>query len=296
MGGSTTREASLAVRQRRHVVVVPAGGRLGNQVFQYAALRAALPEDPLLLVDFDEFDRTFIAPRTRAFRSERIADRIVLSFLHRVGRLPGVGLGEIRQAHDTNLPAWTRDGRIVTSLGYYQAGAPQTLAAAQQLRFRSEVVAGAETVLPDGPGPIAFVHLRRGDYLTWPSEDGPAALPDAWYVDGIRRVRAVHPGIRFVVVSDDPTYASEVLVPAAGLPDTTRVSRASSSVDLAVMARCDAGILSASTLSWWGGAMAAAAGGPGPFLAPERWLGFRGTERYPHAIGADFLTFVEVDH
>ena len=294
MGGSTTWAPSLPVRPRRHIVVVPAGGRLGNQVFQFAALRATLPEDLLLLVDFDEFTRTFTARGTRALSSGRVADRSLLGILHRLSRLPGVGNGEIRQTHDTNLPAWTRDGRIVISHGYYQAGTASTLAAAQQLRFRRNVVERAAEVVPTGSVPIAFLHLRRGDYLNWPSEDSPAALPDAWYVDGVRRLRDEHPRMRFVVVSDDPAYASEVLVPSAGLPASTPVSRESSPVDLAIMARCDAGVLSASTLSWWGGALAAGAGGSGPFLAPERWLGFRGAACYPQAIGADFLTFIEV--
>jgi hypothetical protein len=294
MGGSTTNRPSIAVRQRRHLIIVPAGGRLGNQIFQYAALRAQMPDDELLLVDFEEFGRTFINHGAHLLASSRSRDRLVLSFLHRAGRIPGVGNGEIRQASDTHLPAWTRDGRLVRSRGFYQSGAESTIAAAGPLRFHPDVNRRADSVLAEHSGPVAFLHLRRGDYLTWPSPDRPAALPDTWYVDGVRRIRDEHPNVRFVVVSDDPVYARGVLIPVAGLPVSTTVSREDSAVDLAVMSRCDAGVLSASTLSWWGAALAHLAGGAGPFLAPERWLGFRGSECYPHAIGAPHLKFIEV--
>lgn len=296
MGGSTTDAPSIDVRDRRHLIVVPAGGRLGNQVFQWAALRGHLPvDDHLWLVDFDEFSRTFDGHGALMLSTSRVADRVRLATVHRLARVPGVGSGELRQTADTHLPTWTRDGRVVRSRGFYQAGAQRTLEAARSLRFRSEVAERAAAVLARvGPGPVAFVHLRRGDYLIWPSPERPAALPDSWYVAGVRRIAAQVPGVRFVVVSDDPDHAERVLVPAAGLPPDTVVSRQDSAVDLAVMAGCAAGVLSASTLSWWGGAFASLGGGPGPFLAPARWLGFRGSVIYPHAIGAEFLTFAEV--
>lgn len=296
MGGSTTDGPSLEVPDRRRIVIVPAGGRLGNQIFQWAALRGHLgASERLVLVDCDEFARTFDGHGAWMLRSTRPADRLVLAGLDRLARLPGVGAGEIRQSAKAHLPAWTRDGRIVRSGGFYQAGAGRTIDAARSLRFRTVVADRASALLDRLPeGPRAFVHLRRGDYLVWPSADRPAALPDQWYIDGVRRLRDRIPGVQFVIVSDDPTYAEDVLAPAAGLSRTTVVSREDSSVDLAIMAGCDAGILSASTLSWWGGAFAALRGGVGPFLAPERWLGFRDEVRYPHAIGADFLTFAEV--
>lgn len=296
MGGSTTDAPSIEVRDRRHIVIVPAGGRLGNQVFQWAALRGHLPvDDRLWLVDFDEFSRTFEGHGARTLSTSRVADRIRLATLHRLARVPGVGAGELRQAAASHLPAWTGDGRVVHSRGFYQAGAEGTLEAARALRFRPAVAQRAAAVLARvGSGPVAFLHLRRGDYLTWPSPDEPAALPDSWYAAGVRRIAAEVPGVRFVVVSDDPDHAERVLVPAAGLASDTVVSREDSAVDLAIMAGCDAGVLSASTLSWWGGAFASLRGGTGPFLAPARWLGFRGSVVYPHAITADFLTFAEV--
>ena len=296
MGGSTTDAPSIDVRDRRHLVIVPAGGRLGNQVFQWAALRGHLPAgDRLWLVDFDEFARTFDGHGARTLSTSRSSDRSRLAMVHRLAGVPGVGAGELRQSSETHLPTWTRDGRVVYSRGFYQAGAQRTLEAARDLQFRPSVANRAAAVLARvGPGPVAFVHLRRGDYLTWPSPDEPAALPDSWYVAGLRRIAAEVPGVRFVVVSDDPDHAEGVLVPAAGLPSDTVVSREDSAVDLAIMAGCAAGVLSASTLSWWGGAFASLRSGSGPFLAPARWLGFRGSVIYPHAIGADFLTFAEV--
>lgn len=293
MGGSTTWSPSISVKDRRHLVVVPAGGRLGNQIFQYAALRAALPDDFLLLVDFEEFNQSFEAQGARHLSSKRFRDRIILRGLNEIGRAPWIGRGDIRQASDTHLPAWTQDGRVVISRGFYQAGAEQTIKASDRLRFRTEVLERARSVVASKPAKTAFIHLRRGDYLVWPSVEEPAALPDQWYADAVNRLRDDIPSLAFVVVSDDPTYAAEVFVPSVGLPDSTIISRESSPVDLAIMSLCEAGILSASTFSWWGAALARN-NGAGPFFAPERWLGFRGTQPYPHAIEARFLESLPV--
>jgi hypothetical protein len=299
MGGSTTKAPSLDVRSIRRVVVVPAGGRLGNQVFQFTALRAFIgPRDRIVLIDCDEFSATFETPvATSLLSNGRIGDRLVLGLLHRAGGLPGVGRAEVRQAATTGHPAWTIDGRVALSRGFYQAASQGALEVARKLRFRPEVTRRARAAL-EGLGPrVAFLHVRRGDYLSWPSVAEPAALPDAWYLAGARSILAAMPDARFVIVSDDPDHAERVIVPALDLALRPRVSRADVATDLAIMAACDAGVLSASTLSWWGAALAVVRSeGPakGPFIAPDRWLGFRGDDWYPPNIRADFLTLAEV--
>jgi hypothetical protein len=294
MGGSTTHGTPLDVPDRRRVVVVPAGGRLGNQVFQYSALRSFLgSRSSLWLVDFDEFAATFADPRARQLRSESLLDRMKLAFVDRLAGLPGFGRGEIRQRADSNAPAWVQDGRIAWSGGYYQTPSPGGLEVAEHLHFHPEVKARARRIA--GVGPYAFIHVRRGDYLVWPSPEAPAALPDAWYRSGVVAILEQAHSMRFVVVTDDPRWARDVLLPSvADVVSEVTVSDGDVMTDLAIMAGAAAGVLSASTLSWWGAAFASLRGAQGPFLAPERWLGFRGGQWYPHAIAADFLTFVPV--
>ena len=36
---------------------------------------------------------------------------------------------------------------------------------------------------------IAFIHIRRGDYLIWPSRNFPAAIEVGWYLDQIEYLR-----------------------------------------------------------------------------------------------------------
>lgn len=53
------------------------------------------------------------------------------------------------------------------------------------------------------PGPVAVVHLRRGDYGT----DVFFLPPNAWYVDWLRGLQAQEPDLRVYIATDDPDAA-----------------------------------------------------------------------------------------
>ncbi len=65
----------------------------------------------------------------------------------------------------------------------------------------------AEQALRSGfdalPGPVAVVHLRRGDYGT----DVFFLPPNAWYVDWLRTLRKAEPDLQLYIATDDPTAA-----------------------------------------------------------------------------------------
>lgn len=53
------------------------------------------------------------------------------------------------------------------------------------------------------PGPLAVVHLRRGDYGT-----GIYFLtPNSWYVDWLRALKTTEPNLQVYIATDDPTVA-----------------------------------------------------------------------------------------
>ena len=252
-------------------------------------------EQRLILVDFDDLAATFtgIDAEMRSMGSTR--DRWRLRAIHRARHLVGSPLGLIVQDPSTHLPVWSTPGSVATVRGYYQRdhdghdrhiGAPD---------FRPEVRAAADRFLRERLGatandPLAFVHVRRGDYLThsvglkpnglgWVDGGTPVALPAAWYRERMEELRDTLPGVRFILVGDDPTWANQELV---GIDTVT--SDLDAPADLALLARCDAGILSASSFAWWG-AWFAQRKGDGPFLAPLHWLG--------HAVDAWWPEHVE---
>lgn len=125
-----------------------------------------------------------------------------------------------------------------------------------------------------GGGTTCFVHVRRGDYLQWPSADFPAALEKEWYATQMDKVRkqSIAP-VRFLMFSDDPAFCQ---VAFANTRDIVLID-APSELSFLAMSHCQAGILSASTFSWWA-AKLAATDQPGPFIAPRYWFGWRRRE------------------
>jgi hypothetical protein len=285
-------------------VVFHRSGRLGNQVFQYAALRAALgdADTTLLLVDFDDLEATFTDVRARFLSTRRARDRAELVVRYRARHLRGGRIGRIRPDGATGTPRLVTPGRIADAGGYYQSEHPPAMDVAARLTFRPSVAAAAGEAMAawfGSPrrGPVAFVAVRRGDYLRsrvgtrpsgvlgWVDEGAPVALDLDWYERGMAELRDTLPGVRFLVVTDDPDWSREHLA----RPDVL-VSGRTAPVDLALMAAADAGVLSASSLAWWG-ARFASVHADGPFLAPEHWLGHRVGEWWPPDVAASHLMF-----
>jgi len=284
---------------RRATLVFPASGRLGNQLFQYSAVRSMMTDrQRLVLVDFDDLGAVFTGVRAELRSTRSAVDRARLTLLHRARHLAGSPLGRIIADRAEQVPVWVEAGSVATVRGYFQRDLDGHAEHVGALRLRPEVAAAADTFLaqhlpdraqPDralhdrARRPVAFVHVRRGDYrtasvgqkgdgLSWVPDGPPVALPAGWYRAQMAELRERLPGVRFLLVGDDPAWMREQL---AG-PDTL-VSDQPPGVDLALLGRCDAGVLSASSFAWWG-AWFAQRHAAGPFLAPLHWLG--------HAVGA----------
>lgn len=140
---------------------------------------------------------------------------------------------------------------------------------------------------------VFFIHIRRGDYLSWPTPEHPAVLPDNWYRDAIREIQKSNPGAHFLILSDDQGYSADF---AAQLEKAISVN-ASPVETLAYMSVCTGGILSASTFSWWGAWLANQVS-PGPFIAPLQWITWReGRWDDSHSLeDSSFLTWMPVDN
>ena len=143
------------------------------------------------------------------------------------------------------------------------------------LRLRDEIVsANREAFVSLGLSsksssavPTCFVHVRRGDYLEFPSKEHPAALPLAWYLDQIRAVRQATPQTRFLIFSDDAAYCRQNFEEL----ENSEIVEMDAAGSFAAMSLCDAGILSPSSLSWWSARIASNIA-PGPFIAPSFWF------------------------
>ena len=135
----------------------------------------------------------------------------------------------------------------------------------------------------------AFVHVRAGDYRTWPAAVAPAILSVDWYRARMAEIREARPGVTFVAIGDEPAYTDEVI---AGLDDAVALHE-SEGVEFAAMTLCPAGILSASSFAFWGAYFAQRAYGEGTYLAPQYWAGHASGNWYPPAMRSEFLTYRE---
>lgn len=135
------------------------------------------------------------------------------------------------------------------------------------------------------PAPVLAVHVRRGDNATAPNDSFPMPTPDYY-----RRAIALAPPCASVAVfSDDPEWCRNEFAPGGQLhrddpcpvvvfgsgprakehEDGYATDPVTDWIDLHLMARCDAHVLSNSTFGWWGAWLARGAG----VCYPTPWYG-----------------------
>ena len=139
------------------------------------------------------------------------------------------------------------------------------------------------------------MHIRLGDYLIHDqdSTDGfSITLPQEYYVNALRLMLENFPdGCRVFVASDDIEQAKVML------NDFQKIIFIDESAEktLSILSTCDAGILSASSFSWWAAHYAILnLEKSGPFIAPKFWLGYATKQWNPNKFDSQFLTYIDV--
>lgn len=284
------------------MIVFFRAGRLGNQIIQYAALKSIFPSQLLILFGLDEL-RSFCSSEMLSVHVP--GHKSIFRFFRRAFRLAGkmrlitvVTEIQIDGAYILNIKSGLiRSVRFVEE-SYFQHKQVTSI----DLKY--SIIAEAFCVnqnngLPESKSNSYFVHVRRGDYLTWPTADSPAALPINWFMAAMDRIRRRDAQAKFLVFSDDIEYckmnfrAHDVEVASGG---TERD-------DLLKMASCNGGILSPSSFSWCAASAIASRwkknssdGGNCPILiAPKLWAGHRLGRWLPAGFESDQIEYIEVE-
>ena len=147
----------------------------------------------------------------------------------------------------------------------------------EQFTFKSECVDKCQKYFKENnvdPNQYASVHVRRGDYVTL---NGPILLSEDYYETSMR----VLGDMKFMVFSDDIDWCKSnrlfsnenCIFPNLGLYE-----------DLYMMTQCGANIVANSSLSWWGAWLGEDEGkkiiapkvwSKGPensYIVPDRWI------------------------
>ena len=276
-------------------------GRAGNLMFQLGGISAlrANPDEKLVLVNFLKLRQIFPSLQQQAFlfeTPERHARWAI--YLEKTLKLLASlrVVGSVRETYPDSTVLVRKRGFFPLTLfegGWCQSESAISTTLLRRLYEESlpESVKNPTNAILVGQKRICFVHIRRGDYLIYPSPEHPAALPPCWYREQISRITTKHPGILIRFYSDDMEYAKREFRDV----ENSEFVEASASEAFFQMSLADDGILSPSTYSWWAAYFAHSRTG-GTFVAPHFWTGWSLNRWYPYKqIRASFLKYEKVD-
>lgn len=275
------------------VIVVKLFGGLGNQMFQYAAGRAAaLRSGSELVLDVSWFTTQdlrgyalgHLPINARTLDSGELAVRIPGAWTGS-GRLERLRSAVAARGRGMRLlvehTPGVLDDRITSArdhtylVGYWQS---ERYFAAAADQVRSELT--ANTPLAAGPAAVAgeivgragvSLHVRRGDYTDCPVVAQPhgACSPD-YYRRAMEAMDNTLGEPTYFAFSDDPEWvAANLQHPRLQVVSSADSTWGGATTDLRLMSLCHAHIISNSTFGWWGAWLATAGG---PVIGPARWF------------------------
>lgn len=249
-------------------------GQLGNQLFQYATLRAvsqSLGYELRVPMRFDAPKKSGLfelGPLSLACKPLAQVDAGLLKHRY-VERTHAFDAGVFE------IPDWTDLLGFFQTEKYFKHLRHELL---REFTFRDPIAGYASRFIGavrgrSGGASLIAVHVRRGDYLK--KGDRFRVLSADWY----RRAMDMFAGSRsvFLLFSDDPGWCVENFGGAQELESLRRprsvlhVSTPDHWHDLAVMMQCDHFIVANSSFSWWGAWLAQAA--EKVVVAPKPWFG-----------------------
>lgn len=280
-------------------VLVTCDGRLGNQLFIAAFIDQNFPADTeVISTGFQEMQKGFDWDRsTKTLDSQKWKTRFLFRAARRLAKLHLID-HIFQTKFEVNLPHGRYrllDEKIRKTSGLL----PLTLIDRSHLQHHSHAgrihfrlkdehkTAALEFLSRLPKGPRAFVHVRRGDYKEWTIIGKSPLLPMSYFEDGIKKIRAANPDTTFICISDNIEEAR------ASLDSEDLYFFAGKNVyeDFAMMTLCDGGVVSNSTLSWWGGYLN---NRTLPVIAPENWVGFPVGLEYPIGIVGNWMQAIPV--
>lgn len=281
------------------MIIFREDGRLGNQLFQYLALRTICRDrEIIILLGFEALQSVFDSIEAKIINQH--SPRLERYFFYRLyeltDKLSSIGvfsrIEESKQLQEAVIRLGLTKKIKFSGKTYFQGEKFFDLEIVQSLKIRSVLLNQAKRLIQevaDGRSPI-FVHIRRGDYVRWPSQETPAILSASYYLKCIDIIRLEILNPFFIFVSDDPFYVQECF---SEVKDSY-ISKQNDTEDFALMTLCKSGILSASSFSWWAAYLSQLQNRSKLFLAPRFWAGHRSGQWFPQFIEADFLSYVDV--
>lgn len=139
-----------------------------------------------------------------------------------------------------------------------------------------------------------FVHIRRGEYLTWsPSPKIVSCVPpDSYYLDSLKYLLSLYPESVVLVSSDDHAYVQRLFLDFKYIFFVNEDPFFS----LAILSQCHSGILSPSSFSFAAAYLSFSFlfsdSSLPTYIAPKYWIGFSILSWYPNFFYAKFIKYL----
>lgn len=168
-------------------------GRLGNQLFQYVGLRQCFPAHRLIFFGLDDLhtvvenvDAIF---NPKASIPQWLFNRVLRPVISSMSRLHIIGVIQERRRNCSSYSVHSRCGLLwgiyILNPSFFQHESI-VKPLGERLSIRRELIEKAESWLRlnfvrNDRQNLVFVHIRRGDYLSWPNRTSPPVLSLAFY-------------------------------------------------------------------------------------------------------------------
>jgi hypothetical protein len=243
-------------------------GRLGNQMFQYAAVSAAAKELGMTA--------------TVNLSSSQLQDCFELGFAADGVLQPAAVYSERDFAYTGDLFTLPTDQGNIDVVGYFQSAknfGDHSDFIRQEFDFKDEIRKKACDILPEGV--LVSLHVRRGDYLNLQLSDTHKNQSQKYYQDAMLEFE----GYRPVVFSDDIEWCKENMTWLNNNHPEPVFMSYDHFTDLCLMSLCNGHIIANSSFSWWGAWL-----GGGKTVAPKEWFGPSGPKDWKDVYCEDWIT------
>jgi len=281
------------------MIILFENGRLGNQLFQYCGIKKYFPEQKLFFFGFSSLRNSFNIFDVFFINNNRsLLNKILRKFIFFLSDIRIIG--KITELNSS-------DNFIINS----DKGLFYNIFLARDVYFQHEKFLEKITFAPKIKQNyikkakkwikkknifyenynLIFVHIRRGDYLSWPDKNYPAVLDTDWYKKNIKLIKKKIKKPIFIIIGDDSCYLKKVFKESSEI----FISENSHEIDLSIMHHCSHGILSASSFAWWGAYYAKNnSKDSNIFIAPKYWIGHSRKKWIPLNFYTDWISYKDV--
>lgn len=277
------------------IVIVQQSGRLGNQLHMYAATQEIFKNRIIVYLGFNDLNHICTDLKGIHIKSsQKISFKRTKKYLEKLAE-SGI-ISNIFEKSEKSIPIHEVSG-LLSKIYYAKECYFQNNWSIEQIKNPPEIKnlykdKAKSWIERNAPlhATLIFLHIRRGDYLYWPSETHPAVLSMDYYKNAMSMLRNKVPNPHFIIMGDDQKFMHDNFFNT----ENCTISQCDHFTDLCIMKNCTHGILSASTFAWWGAFLSRSQNNfkENLFIAPKYWAGHTKKEWYPNKFSAKWINYI----